>query len=141
MYAATRLASPARTKPNQITQAAEIPISAEYNKLPTNVPVHKTSSHDSTTRPSVVRAAPPTTNGTATAQSVDTLASYLLKYTVPRAHASAEAVPRTTPIGERASAAPERLAGLTGKNPGNPSRSPKSLGGGSPPPRIKRKNR
>src|SRR3712207_9370712 len=122
MYAATRLASPARTKPNQITQAAEIPISAEYNRLPTNVPVHETSSHDSTTRPSAVRAAPPTTNATATAQSVDTLASYLLQYTVPRAHASAEAVPRTTPIGERASAAPERLGEAPATSPAAPQR-------------------
>src|ERR687893_435062 len=124
MKAATRLASPARTRANQITHAAEMPTSDEYSMLATNAPVHETSFHGSTRSPSAVSTTPPTTNGKATAQRVETLASYFLKNTVPSAQESAEAAPRATPKGDMALAAPETLPALTATIPEKPSRRP-----------------
>src|SRR5215218_168447 len=112
MYDATRLASPARTRANQITHASEVPTSPEYSRLATNAPVHEISPSGSTRTPRAVRTTPPVRNITATAQRVETRASYFLKYTVPSAQESAEVVPKTTPAGEMAFPAPEILPAL-----------------------------
>src|SRR5918998_348899 len=134
MKAAPRLASPARTSANQITHAAEMPTSDEYSMLATNPPVHEISAHDSTTSPSAVSITPPTRNGTATAQRVETLISYFLKNTVPSAQESAEPAPKATPKGDIAS--PEKLPALTAAIPENPSRRPASLAAVRGSPRI-----
>src|SRR5829696_3753004 len=136
MWEATLLASPARTRANQIIHASEIPTSPEYNMLATNGPSQETLPHDSTESPNAVSTTPPAKNGSATAQRVETRASYFLKYTVPRAQKNAEPAPRTTPKGERASAAPVMLPALTATIPENPSRSPEILAAVSVSPRI-----
>src|SRR5215218_2553835 len=136
MYDATRLASPARTRANQITHASEVPTSPEYSRLATNAPVHEISPSGSTRTPRAVRTTPPARNITATAQRVETRASYFLKYTVPSAQESAEAAPKTTPVGDMAFSAPEILPALTATIPENPSRSPRILAAVSVSPRI-----
>src|SRR5919206_2382043 len=104
--------------------------------LVTNPPVHETSPHDSTASPSAVRTTPPTRNGSATAQSVGTRASYFLKYTVPSAHESAELAPKVTPRGDMALAAPVTPPALTATMPENPRRRPTIFATESSSPRI-----
>src|SRR5215217_1192115 len=104
--------------------------------LATNSQVQETALHDSTASPSATSTNPPTRKGTATAQSVDTRASYFLKYTVPSAHESAELAPKSTPSVDISFAAPEMLPALTATIPENPSRRPATFAMESSSPRI-----
>src|SRR5215210_6304488 len=97
--AATRLASPALTSLSQSTHASAVPINAVYSKLATKDQFHEMAEKGSSTSPNPVRSTPPIENGIATAHRVESLSPYFLKYTVPKAHPSAEIAPNATPEG------------------------------------------
>src|SRR3712207_766156 len=124
---ATRLASPARTRPKKSIHARPVPTSAEYRTVENSGPDHETSDTGSMKSPSAVSTAPPTRNGRAIAQSVEMRASYFLNPTVPSAQESAEATPETTPTRVTSPAASSRPPELTATMPAQPSRRPTTL--------------
>src|SRR5918998_2831956 len=124
---ATRLASPARTRPKKSIHASPVPTNAEYRTLEKSGPDHETADEGSIKSPSAVSTAPPTRNGRAIAQSVEMRASYFLNATVPSAQESAEATPETTPTGVTSPAASSRPPELTATMPAKPSSRPATL--------------
>src|SRR5919202_540839 len=132
-YAATRLASPARTSPNHSTQARAVPARDTYSQLAIKVPVQEISDHGSRTSPRTVRKTPPIRNGPATDHSVETLSWTRLKYTVPSAQKRAVATPSATP---RRGIVPKRLPTLTATIPEKPRNSPMSFAGESASPSM-----
>ena len=84
-------------------------------------------------KPKSVNTMPPATNGIATAHMVETLASYRLKKTVPRAQENAEPAPNATPAGDMF---PKMLPALTATMPEKPSIRPTILANESDSPKI-----